>query len=145
MNSLPAPRDMKKPSDRMPPLPEGSYTPAQAKVAAELVAGPRGAVFGPFVPLLRSPDLLSPLQKAGEYLRYKSALEPRLSEFAILVVAKRWSQAVEWSIHAPIALQCGVSPRRTSMRSRKAAVPRRCPTTSRSCTTSSKSSSPTAA
>lgn len=100
---------MKPTKDRMPPLPEGSYTPAQARVAAELVAGPRGAVFGPFVPLLRSPDLLSPLQKAGEYLRYRSALEPRLSEFAILVVAKRWEQAVEWSIHAPIAAKCGVA------------------------------------
>ena len=60
--------------DRLPPLPEGSLTPAQRRAAAELATGPRGAVFGPFVPLLRSPDFLSPLQKAGEYLRYKSAL-----------------------------------------------------------------------
>ena len=94
--------------DRMPPLPEGSYTPAQARAARELAATPRGAVFGPFVPLLRSPDLLSPLQRTGEYLRYRSAFAPRLSEFAILFVARRWMQEYEWCVHAPIAASAGV-------------------------------------
>jgi 4-carboxymuconolactone decarboxylase len=94
--------------DRLPPLPEASLSPAQQRAAAELASGPRGSVFGPFVPLLRSPDLLSPLQKAGEYLRYKSALPPRLSEFAILIVARRWNQQFEWHIHEPIAGRAGV-------------------------------------
>jgi 4-carboxymuconolactone decarboxylase len=95
-------------NDRLPPLPESSLSPAQKSAAAELAAGPRGAVFGPFVPLLRSPDFLSPLQKVGEYLRYKSALPPRLSEFAILLVARRWNQQYEWHVHAPIAERSGV-------------------------------------
>jgi 4-carboxymuconolactone decarboxylase len=94
--------------DRLPPLPESSLSPAQQRAAAELATGPRGAVFGPFVPLLRSPDFLSPLQKAGEYLRYKSALPPRLSEFAILIVARRWNQQYEWHVHRPIAERAGV-------------------------------------
>ncbi len=94
--------------DRMPPLDAASLDPAQARAAAELAATPRGAVFGPFVPLLRSPDLPSPLQKTGEYLRYRSALEPRLSEFAILVVAKRWASPYEWHVHGPIAEKAGV-------------------------------------
>ena len=94
--------------DRLPPLPEGSLSPAQKRAAAELASGPRGAVFGPFVPLLRSPDFLSPLQKAGEYLRYKSALPPRLSEFAILIVARHWDQQFEWHIHQPIAERAGI-------------------------------------
>lgn len=97
-------------TERLPPLPESSLTPAQKRAAAELASGPRGAVFGPFVPLLRSPDFLSPLQKAGEYLRYKSALPPRLSEFAILVVARRWNQQFEWHIHQPIAERSGIPP-----------------------------------
>ena len=94
--------------DRLPPLPDSSLSPAQQAAARELASGPRGAVFGPFIPLLRSPDLLSPLQKTGEYLRYKSALPPRLSEFAILVVARRWNQQFEWHIHQPIAESAGV-------------------------------------
>ena len=99
---------MSAPRDRMPPLPPESLTAAQREAAAELSRGPRGGVFGPFVPLLRSPDLLTPLQKTGEYLRYRSALSPRLSEFAILVVARRWRQQVEWQIHAPIAEKAGL-------------------------------------
>jgi 4-carboxymuconolactone decarboxylase len=96
-------------TDRLPPLPPESLTPAQLRAAAEISSGPRGGIFGPFVPLLRSPDFLSPLQKTGEYLRYKSALEPRLSEFAILLVARRWNQQFEWHIHQPIAERAGVA------------------------------------
>ena len=55
--------------DRMPPLAAERMTPAQKKAAAELAAGPRGGVRGPFIPLLRSPDLMDRLQKVGEYLR----------------------------------------------------------------------------
>jgi 4-carboxymuconolactone decarboxylase len=83
--------------DRLPPLPEESLSPAQKRAAAELASGPRGAVFGPFVPLLRSPDL-----------RYRSAFPPRLSEFAILVVARHWGQRYEWNVHKPIAERAGV-------------------------------------
>lgn len=45
----------------------------------------------------------------GEYLRYRSALGLRLSELAILLVARYWSQQVEWTIHAPIARLEGVT------------------------------------
>jgi 4-carboxymuconolactone decarboxylase len=46
----------------------------------------------------------------GEYLRYRSSLGLRLSELAILVTARHWSQQVEWAIHAPIAEREGISP-----------------------------------
>ena len=55
--------------DRMPPLVAERMTQAQKRAAAELAAGPRGGVHGPFIPLLRSPDLMDRLQKVGEYLR----------------------------------------------------------------------------
>jgi 4-carboxymuconolactone decarboxylase len=45
----------------------------------------------------------------GEYLRYRSALPPRLSEFAILVTAAHWRQSFEWDIHAPAALKAGIA------------------------------------
>jgi 4-carboxymuconolactone decarboxylase len=44
----------------------------------------------------------------GEYLRYRSALPPRLSELAILITAAHWKQQFEWDIHAPIALKAGI-------------------------------------
>ena len=64
--------------------------------------------FGPFVDLLASPELMSRVSALGEYLRYRSALPPRLSEFAILITAAHWRQQFEWDIHAPIALKAGV-------------------------------------
>ena len=44
----------------------------------------------------------------GEYLRFRSALAPRLSELAILITAAHWRQQFEWDTHAPIALQAGL-------------------------------------
>ncbi len=44
------------------------------------------------------------------YLRYNSVLPLRISEFTILIVAREWSQQVEWHIHHPIALKAGVAP-----------------------------------
>jgi len=95
-------------SERLGPLPEHDLTDAQRAVAREVSDGPRGAVYGPFIPLLRSPELMMHAQRMGEYLRYRSALGVRLSELAILVTARRWDQQVEWAIHAPIAVQAGI-------------------------------------
>jgi 4-carboxymuconolactone decarboxylase len=95
--------------DRMPPLSEAEMTAAQ-RDAAEHFGATRGTgVFGPFVPLLRSPDLLKPLQQVGAYCRYHSAMGVRLTEFVILMVARRLTQNVEWAIHGPIAREAGIS------------------------------------
>ena len=96
------------PTDRLPPVDPALWTDAQRACADEIIAGPRGAVISPFVPLLRSPELCTHAQRMGEYLRYRSAIGLRLSELAILVTARHWDQQVEWSIHAPIAVRAGV-------------------------------------
>ena len=93
---------------RMPLIPDAELTETQRKVVAEIVAGPRGALIGPFVPLLRSPEFMNRLQKTGEYLRYNSAFEPRLSELAILITARLWTQNFEWYAHRPIAEKAGL-------------------------------------
>ena len=64
--------------------------------------------FGPFIPLLSSPELMTRVSALGEYLRFRSALAPRLSELAILITAAHWRQQYEWDVHAPIALQAGI-------------------------------------
>lgn len=96
--------------DRMPPLDAAAMDEAQATAARELAAGPRGGVKGPFIPLLRSPELMDRLQKVGEYLRFRSALEPRISEFMMLAVSRQWTQQFEWYVHVPLALKAGVKP-----------------------------------
>jgi len=94
--------------DRMPPIPADKMTEAQKKAAAELAAGPRGAFRGPFVPLVRSPELMSRLQKVGEYLRYSNSLPQKLVEMTVLMTARRWTQQYEWNAHYPLALKAGL-------------------------------------
>lgn len=95
--------------ERLGPIPHDRLTPQQQAAAQAIIDGPRGALYGPFVPLLRSPELMAHAQRLGEYLRYRSAMGTRLSELAILVVARHWDQQVEWAIHAPIAAQAGIA------------------------------------
>jgi 4-carboxymuconolactone decarboxylase len=96
-------------SNRMPPLPAGKMTEAQHKAAEEMIAGPRKGVKGPFVPLLRSPELMDRLQKVGEYLRFQSSLEPRVSEFIMLIVSRQWTQQFEWVVHVPLGRKAGIA------------------------------------
>jgi 4-carboxymuconolactone decarboxylase len=94
--------------DRMPPLADHELTEAQAAAKAAIINGPRGTFEGPFVPLLRSPDLMGRLEKVGEYLRFGSRLNARIREFAILIVAQGFREQTEWGIHRPIALKAGL-------------------------------------
>jgi len=101
---------MSRSADRLPPIPPETMAPAQRDAAHALVRGRRGALFGPFVPLLRSPELLDRTQRLGEYLRYDSAVPARLRELAILVTARHFRQAYEWHVHAPAAESAGLAP-----------------------------------
>lgn len=94
--------------ERMPALPMEAMDEAQKAAAQELINGPRGAVFGPFIPLMRSPELMNRLQKVGEYLRYQSALETRINEFVMLIVSRQWTQQFEWCMHYPLAIKAGM-------------------------------------
>jgi 4-carboxymuconolactone decarboxylase len=84
-------------------------TAEQRKAAEEMIAGPRKGVKGPFVPLLRSPELMDRLQKVGEYLRFGSSLDPRISEFIMLVVSREWTQQFEWFVHVPLGRKAGIA------------------------------------
>jgi 4-carboxymuconolactone decarboxylase len=94
---------------RMPPIPRDRMSDAQRMAADELIAGPRKGVTGPFIALLRSPELMSRLQKVGEFLRFQSSLPARVSEFGSLVVARQWTQQFEWFTHVPLALKEGTA------------------------------------
>jgi 4-carboxymuconolactone decarboxylase len=93
----------------MLPLALERMTDAQRKAAEDMIAGPRKGVNGPFVPLLRSPELMDRLQKVGEYLRFQSSLEPRISEFIMLIVSREWTQQFEWFVHVPLGRKAGIA------------------------------------
>ena len=96
--------------DRMPPIPADQLSDAQKK-AAQIFAEGRGyALRGPFVPLLRSPEVMLRAKAMGDYLRFKSVLAPRLNEMVILITAREWTQNYEWQAHHPAALKAGLRP-----------------------------------
>ena len=96
--------------DRMPPIPPEKLTDAQKKAVEEFRAARNANVTGPFVPLLRSPEVMNRARAMGDYLRFKSVLPPRLSEFAILIAARQWTQQYEWDAHYRLALEAGLNP-----------------------------------
>lgn len=107
VQAMPAAAQMQ---DRMPPIPADKMTDAQKAAVAEFKAARGSDISGPFVPLLRSPDLVNPARVLGDYLRYKTVLSLRLSELAILMTAREWTQQYIWSVHYPAALEAGLKP-----------------------------------
>jgi 4-carboxymuconolactone decarboxylase len=77
--------------------------------AEDFLAARKVPVFGPFKPMMHSPEVMSIARSTGDYLRYHSAIGNTLSELVILVTAREWSQDYEWYVHQPIALKVGIS------------------------------------
>lgn len=96
------------PADRMPEIPADKMTPEQKKAADDFLAERKVPIFGPFIPLLRSPEVMLRAKAMGDYLRYKSVLPAALNEFAILITARHWTQEYEWAVHQPIAVKAGL-------------------------------------
>jgi 4-carboxymuconolactone decarboxylase len=106
----PLPQGYARPgAERLPMPPEAGMTPAQREAAQALVAGPRKGVYGPFLPLLRSPALLERVGRVGEYLRFESTLDARIRELVTCAVSRHLSNQFEWTMHAPLALKAGVA------------------------------------
>ena len=96
--------------NRMPPVPKDKMTEAQKKALEEVIAS-RGAggAEGPFVPMLRSPELMNRLQTLGEYVRFHNSIGTKLTEFVILLTARQWTQQYEYDAHQPLALKAGLN------------------------------------
>jgi 4-carboxymuconolactone decarboxylase len=94
--------------DRMPPIPADQMTDEQRAAVEEFRAARGAGISGPFVPLLRSPQVMNRARAMGDYLRFKSVLPPRLSEFAILITARHWTQNYEWDAHYALAIKGGL-------------------------------------
>ena len=104
----------KRPASRLAILEENQMNKAKRTLLDALRAGPRGknlTVRGPFAAWMHAPDFGLLAQALCAQCRYKTALEPRLSEFAILCTARLWRAQYEWFAHEPMALKAGVKPK----------------------------------
>ena len=93
---------------RIPEFPE-DLDPRQKEIADKIAAGPRGRIRGPLALWLYSPDLAERAQHLGEFLRFGTGFDKRISELAILVCAAELECNYVWAIHEPIARDAGLS------------------------------------
>ena len=94
--------------ERMGPLPARELSEQQGKALSEFVAA-RGQPTGPWIVMLRSPEVMSRARALSDYLRYDSILPGWLRELVILMTARQWSQGYEWNAHYRIAMEEGLS------------------------------------
>ena len=112
----PVKKPARKPANKMPPsrvsiLAEEGLTAVQRTLLDSIRSGPRGGgttIRGPFAVFLHAPAFGELAQQLGGYCRFKTAVPPRLSEFAILCTAKFWRAQYEWFAHVPQAERAGV-------------------------------------
>ena len=62
-----------------------------------------------FRALLHNPKAAGYLTSMGAQLRFQNAMPEHLKELAIILVAREWNSAIEWTAHAVLAAKAGVS------------------------------------
>ena len=94
---------------RLQAVDPATLAPEGRAVYDKIANSPRGGVRGPFLALLQVPELCDRIQHLGAHLRYDTSFEPRLSEMAILIVARRFNCPYEWFAHEPHAVKGGLA------------------------------------
>ena len=95
--------------ERMPPIAAEKMTPAQKKAVADYKALRGTDMIGPpWTVLLRVPDHVVPALQIRLHYLNNSVLGPRLTEFAILIAARRWTNNWEWNAHSTAAASAGL-------------------------------------
>jgi len=95
---------------RLKVIPLEEMSEAQRKLHDRIASGPRGGFRGPFTIWIHSPEYLDKLEPVGEYLRFKTVLPPRLSEFTILIAARFMRAQYPFPAHEPLAVKGGLDP-----------------------------------
>lgn len=104
----PQPVDQGQGPERLPLPPMDALNAEQRAAAQALIDGPRKAVYGPFVPLLRTPVLLDRVAQLGETLRFNGSLDARVRELVIAATSAAVGNQFEWVMHQPLAVAAGV-------------------------------------
>jgi 4-carboxymuconolactone decarboxylase len=97
--------------ERMPPIPAEKMTDAQKKAVADYKALRGVDMTGPpWTVLLRVPAHIVPALQIRLHYLNNSALPAPLTEFAILIAARRWTNNWEWNAHSTAAAAAGLKP-----------------------------------
>ena len=94
---------------RLPTLEYQHMNQDQKDLHDEILSGPRTQIAGPMHTWFLNPSYGSLIEKVGAFCRYGTSLEPRLSELAIIIVARQCSADVESFAHTENDLNKGIS------------------------------------
>lgn len=78
-------------------------------LADDILKVSSAALGGPYNALLRSPDMARRCFDFLDYLRFRTSVNKRLNEFAILIQARISNAQYEWWAHETIARKAGLS------------------------------------
>jgi 4-carboxymuconolactone decarboxylase len=96
--------------DRLPPIPADKMTEAQKKAIADYKDLRKADLTGPpWTVMLRDPDWVAPAVEMRLHVQSRPILGNKLTEFAILIAAREWTNNYEWNAHSTAATQAGLS------------------------------------
>src|SRR3974390_418535 len=97
--------------DRMPPIPADKMTPEQKQAVADYKKIRGADLTGPpWTAILRLPDLTAPSLEIRLHNQRNSGLKSaKLTELAILIAARQWTNNFEWNAHSTLAKNAGLS------------------------------------
>ena len=99
--------------ERLGPIPADKMTDAQKQAVAEFTKVRKNGPFGFWWGYLRMPEVLIPFLEIQTYVHGvletpNGALGEKLTHFAILMVARNWTQQVIWNLHEANAIKSGL-------------------------------------
>jgi 4-carboxymuconolactone decarboxylase len=86
-----------------------SLAPEVKPLADDILKVSSAALGGPYNALLRSPEMARRCFDFLDYLRFRTSVNKRLNEFAILIQARISNAQYEWWAHETIARKAGLS------------------------------------
>ena len=101
--------------ERLGPIPPEQMTETQKKAVADFTKVRKNGPFGFWWGYLRVPEVTIPFLEIQTYVHDvlespNSAIGEKLTHFAILMVARQWTQQVIWSLHEANAIKSGLKP-----------------------------------
>lgn len=96
--------------DRLPPISPDQMSEAQKTVAANYKELRKADLAGPpWSVMLRVPDWVIPALEMRLHVQTHPVLGNHLTEFAILIAAREWTNNYEWNAHSAAASRAGLS------------------------------------
>ncbi|WP_225223999.1 carboxymuconolactone decarboxylase family protein [Limnohabitans radicicola] len=95
--------------ERLAQLTYASLAPEVRPLADDILKVSSAALGGPYNALLRSPEMARRCFDFLDYLRFRTSVNKRLNEFAILIQARISNAQYEWWAHEIIARKAGLS------------------------------------